>query len=200
MFGDEAIARRREEDHYYPFHVIGCDVSGHHRCHRAGVRCVFVLSASGKARLVVVCLPLLGQWSSRKDSMQLEIAGTVLAINKCALAGDTRQPAKTHCPRGTSLQCAFPQDSRASFGGRRSNILLIIISLRLSLSLSIYLSLSRSERATRGRQIHGFCVGISTFRQRTGRLVVSCGRCHFHIERTCDGQNTNTKRLLPSVK
>ena len=38
----------------YPFHVIGCDVSGRHRCHHAGVRCVFVLPARGKARLVVL--------------------------------------------------------------------------------------------------------------------------------------------------
>jgi hypothetical protein len=69
----------------------------------------------------------------------------------------------------------------------------------LSLSLSISLCHALSELRVEDKSMDSASESVR-FRRRTDRLVVSCGRCHFHVERTCDGQNTNTKRLLPSVK
>jgi hypothetical protein len=55
--------------------------------------------------------------------------------------------------------------------------------LRLSLSLS--LSLSRSARATRGRQIHEFCVGIGTCEARDRPTKSKLRRNRYFI---CDRQ------------
>jgi hypothetical protein len=74
----------------------------------------------------------------------------------------------------------------------------------LSISLSIYLSISLchslSELHVEDKSMDSVLESVRFVTDRLLKLVVSCGRCHFHVERICDGQNTNKKRLLPSVK
>ena len=124
------------------------------------------LAAAAVVVIIVVCMSYVTRRRRRRP-------WPMLLISRPFPPKFSKPPKKS---LSTRFFCSTKNIFRRAVCRRQSRFFRVLITPNPVFSTRKVCVQRHPERATRGRQIHGFCVGISTFQvtDRSLKLVVSC--------------------------